>query len=214
MRALFDSFDANFDGKLQIQEATNLIRSVLKLNTQKDIDFVLFNIFQIGNLGGEIDFLEFCPYFIEYVSSLGISSFLMSYPPGKRTIDRDEFVRLFRNTFYFLKVSRIRDELLWGFFDIIDTNKDGLITFNEYLEWVLNFLCPGTLLVDIYYFDLDDMALSAGLNMITADIVLEKKEIPVLTKYKFTDLTLAHSIRAHLMKLLERFDKNRNFIFE
>lgn len=81
----------------------------MRLNSEKDIDYVLFNIFRIGDTGGEIDFTEFCPYFIEYVCNLGISSFLMSYPHGKRTINVDEFVRLFRNSFYFLKVSRIKD---------------------------------------------------------------------------------------------------------
>lgn len=122
------------------------------MSTNKDIDYVLFNIFRIGDTGGEIDFANFCPYFIEHVSNLGISSFLMSCPPGKRLIDRDEFVRLFRNSFYFLKVSRIKDELLWGFFKRIDLDEDGFIDFDEYIEWVLWFLCPNILGNDEYYF--------------------------------------------------------------
>lgn len=81
----------------------------MKLSTNKDIDYVLFNIFRIGDTGGEIDFTNFCPYFVEHVGNLGISSFLMSCGPGKKYIDRDEFVRLFRTSFYFLKVSRIKD---------------------------------------------------------------------------------------------------------
>ena len=70
---------------------------------------MLFYIFHIGDAGGEIEFVDFIPYFIEHICNLGISSFLMHYPPGKRTMDRDEFVRLFKNTFYFLSVSKIRD---------------------------------------------------------------------------------------------------------
>ena len=98
----------------------------------------------------------------------------MSYPPGKRTIDLDEFVMLFRNSFYFLKVSRIKDELLWGFFDKIDFDKTGLISLEEYIDWVKDFLSPSSNFVDNYYFELDDMSLEIGLNMITDDVVLEK----------------------------------------
>lgn len=99
----------------------------------------------------------------------------MGCPPGKKLIDRDEFVRLFKNSFYFLKVSRIKNELLWGFFDRIDLDQDGLIDFDEYIEWVQWFLCPNILGNDEYYFQLDDMSLAIGNNMITDDIVLEKK---------------------------------------
>ena len=35
-----------------------------------------------------------------------------------------------------------------------------------------------------------------------------------MSKYKFSNLELAHKTRAHLMKLIARFDKNQNFIFE
>ncbi len=91
----------------------------------------------------------------------------MNHPPGKRTINRDEFVKLFRNSFYFLQASRIKDELLFGFFETIDTDHDGLITFNQYIAWVKDFLAPAEFLVDIYYFELDDMSSQLGLGMIT-----------------------------------------------
>lgn len=58
------------------------------------------------------------------------------------------------------------------------------------------------------------MSLEIGVNMITDEVILEKKVHPSLTKYKFTNLDLAHRIRAHVMKLIARFDKNSNFIFE
>ena len=35
-----------------------------------------------------------------------------------------------------------------------------------------------------------------------------------MTKYSFSDLSLAKNTRAHLMKLLHPFDKNQNYIFE
>lgn len=71
-----------------MDEARNLVRNILKLSTQKDIDYVLFNIFQLGE-NGEIDFANFCPYFVEHVGNLGISQFLANHPPGKKQINRD-----------------------------------------------------------------------------------------------------------------------------
>lgn len=50
--------------------------------------------------------------------------------------------------------------------------------------------------------------------MITDDVVLEKVQVPKMSKYKFSNLELAHKTRAHLIKLIARFDKNQNFIFE
>ena len=213
LRALFDSFDVNYDGKLQIEEARNLIRSILKLNTPKDIDYVLFNIFHIAE-NGEIDFINFATYFIQHVAEMTLNAFLQSHAPGKKTLSLDEFIKLFRNTFYFLNVSRIKDELLAGFFRIIDTDHDGLITIIQYLDWVKNFLCPAVIHTDGFYFDLDDMSLALGNNVITAEIELPERQVPKLTKFKFSDIAFAKSIRAHVMKLIERFDRNKNYIFE
>ena len=161
--------------------------------------------------------MNFCPYFVEHVGNLGISDFLSNHPPGKKTINRDEFVRLFRHSFYFLNVSRIQDELLWGHFAKIDTDNDGLITFDQYIEWLKSFLCPAAFNTDSYYFELDDAALGLGNGLITTEIVVPKKDLSSLsklTKVSFSDLTLAKDTRANLMKLLHRFDKNQNYIFE
>lgn len=154
--------------------------------------------------------MSFCSYFIEHVANLSISDFLSNHPPGKKTINRDEFVRLFRNSFYFLNVSRIQDELLWGFFAKIDTDNDGLISFDQYIEWVKSFLVPHVFNTDVYYFELDDLALGLGNRLITDEIVPKKDltGLSKLTKLSFSDLTLAKTTRANLLKLLHKFDKN------
>lgn len=84
----------------------------------------------------------------------------------RRVLNRDQFVELFKSSFVFLSTSRIQDELLWRFFKRIDTDGDGLISFEQYIVWLKSFLCPALYRGDSYYFDLDDMGLELGSNMI------------------------------------------------
>jgi Ca2+-binding EF-hand superfamily protein len=49
-------------------------------------------------------------------------------------------VILFKNTYKFLGVSKIKDEFLWLHFAKIDKNHDGLISFEEYLDWIRRFI--------------------------------------------------------------------------
>lgn len=74
-----------------------------------------------------------------------------------------------------MKVSRIKDDLLWGFFAKIDTDNDGLISFNQYLHWLKTFLCPATFSTDAFYFELDDMASAHGNHLITSEVDIPKK---------------------------------------
>lgn len=55
LRRLYNAFDFNKDGRLQLEEIKTLIADILKLKNRKDIDYVLFTIFSLG-AGGEILF--------------------------------------------------------------------------------------------------------------------------------------------------------------
>ena len=63
MRVLYNNFDFNNDGKLELDEIKTLIADILKLKTRKDINYILFNLFDLGNMQ-EIGFEIFCPYFV------------------------------------------------------------------------------------------------------------------------------------------------------
>lgn len=83
-----------------------------------------------------------------------------------------------------------------------------------------SFLCPALYRGDIYYFDLDDMDLDAGSNMILDEfksvIVKESRIIREafdFSKYNFSNTELAHRLRSNLLILLIEFDRNRNKLF-
>ena len=135
LRRLYLAFDYNNDGLLQTVEAKALITDILKLNSKKDIDYILFTIFNLGERG-QVTFIDFCNYFVEHVGELGLSQLVAKNPTMKRVLTRDQFITLFRSSFGFLAVSRIKNDLFWGFFSKIDTDRDGLISFEQYMAWL------------------------------------------------------------------------------
>ena len=78
--------------------------------------------------------------FIYLAAELGLSRYSKNHSVSKKTLDKDQFVVLFRNSFKFLNVARIRTDFLYKVFAKIDKNNDGLISFEEYLDWVKRFL--------------------------------------------------------------------------
>lgn len=76
-----------------------------------------------------IEFEPFAMIFIYLVAELGLSRYSKNHGISKKTLNKDEFVILFRNSFKVFEVSRIRPEFLYRVFAKIDKNNDGLITF-------------------------------------------------------------------------------------
>ena len=220
LRRLYLTFDYNHDGLLQTVEAKALITDILKLNSKKDIDYILFTLFNLGERG-TVTFVDFCNYFVEHVGELGLSLLVVKNPTMRRVINRDQFVQLFRSSFGFLAVSRIQDDLFWGFFNKIDTDRDGWISFEQYMAWLREFLCPELYRGDSYYFELDDADLAFGKSMILEEsfdwgnVIVTREAAKILrilklSKYRFTNLELAKRIRANIISLLATFDKNYN----
>ena len=55
------------------------------------------------------------------------------------------------NSFTFAKLSKFKKSILYKIFDKIDKNHDGLITFDEYLDWVKRFLAVLKYFGDEFY---------------------------------------------------------------
>lgn len=113
-----------------------------------------------------------------------------------------------------LEVERVSDRLLWKFFEKIDTNKDGLISFGEYLAWVSDFLAVLAYFGLEYYIVEDDEDLAIGADMILSNMLLVKTKEYIASDFHFSSLDLARRVRNRMLKLIEQYDSNHNFNLE
>lgn len=95
-----------------------------------------------------ISFETFAGQFIYLIGQLGLSKFAINRQSSRRSLNKDEFVRLLRSSYSFLNLDTFKTSILHKIFAKIDKNNDGLISYDEYLDWVRRFLS-----VDKYYGD-------------------------------------------------------------
>lgn len=116
--------------------------------------FMLNGLFKLNSK--TIEFVPFAIAFLYLVAELGLSRYQSNHPVTKKILNFDEFLVLFRNSFKVFNVARIRPQILRLIFDKIDTNRDGLITFDEYLRWVRLYLAVDTNRGEEFYLKEDD----------------------------------------------------------
>lgn len=116
--------------------------------------FLISGLFRMDSK--TIQFVPFARLFLYLVAELGLSRFRQNHPATKKTLDKNEFATLFRNSYGFMKISKMRQEYLWLHFARIDKNGDGLISFDEYLDWVRRFLCVEQYFGDEFWVEEDD----------------------------------------------------------
>lgn len=105
---------------------------------------------------GSIEFLPFAIIFLYLVAQLGLSRFQANHLSTKKFLNSDEFITLLRNTYKFLNIGRIRKEILLLIFRKIDKNNDGLISLNEYQDWIQRYLAVDLNRGDEFYLKEDD----------------------------------------------------------
>lgn len=108
-----------------------------------------------------------------------------------------------------LDPERVTQNVLHAWFDFIDTNKDGRISFAEFLNWVKNFLAV------LHYYgaipDIDNRRLGLGNRAIYSEY-----QMKFLTKtarvipFHFSDLSLARRVRERTLELIEKNDEDKN----
>lgn len=108
-----------------------------------------------------------------------------------------------------LDPERVTQNVLHAYFDIIDTDRDGKISFAEYLRWVKTFLAV------LQYFgyipDIDNKRLGLGNRAIFSEL-----QMKLMTKtarfipFNFTDLGLARRVRERTIQLIEINDEDKN----
>lgn len=109
------------------KELRGLVLAILGDLSEAEITFLLNGLLKLTDKN--IEFEPFAMIFIYLVAELGLSRYSKNHGVTKKTLNKDEFVILFRNSFKVFEVARIRPEFLWRVFAKIDKNNDGLISF-------------------------------------------------------------------------------------
>jgi len=90
---------------------------------------------------------------------MGLARYSRNNPISKKTLNRDEFILVLKNSYIFAKLDKFKKVILYKIFAKIDKNNDGLITFEEYLDWVKRFLAVLRYFGDEFYVSEDDYEL-------------------------------------------------------
>lgn len=133
----------------------------------------------------------------------------------------EEFLVLFRNTFKFVNIDKVKRTILVLIFGLIDKNHDGLISLKEYLDWVKRFLAVDLNRGEEFYLKEDDESIEGGdiFESETPLVILpdpqEKKTTSYrLKKFTFSNYDLSDLVRKRVWELLIPFDKNKDLTFD
>jgi hypothetical protein len=74
----------------------------------------------------------------------------------RKTLTRDEFALLLKNSFSFLKLGQFKNSILFKMFEPIDKDHNGLISYDEYLDWVKRFPSVPHYFGDEFYVEEND----------------------------------------------------------
>lgn len=121
----------------------------------------------------------------------------------KKMMSKLEFIRLLKETFRFLDLSRFKDEILCKIFEKIDKDHDGWITYDEYMDWIIKFLAAGTYKSGEFLAMIDDMDFDSSLSY--------EKEVdhnPKRSCMVFSDYSLAKIVRARVRQLILMHSKD------
>ena len=153
------------------------------------------------------------------IAELGLTRYSQNHPNAKKTLNKEEFLILLRNTYKFLLILRVKTSILLLIFAKIDKNNDGLITYDEYLKWVKYYIAVDLNRGDEYYLKEDDDAIKGDdildpekiYDVVCPTPVPEKKRKIV---FVFSNYDLSRRVRQRVLELLIPFDANKDKEFD
>jgi hypothetical protein len=134
-------YDAHVQGRTLLADDAELKALLFAIVGQLSDNEVTFIASGLNKLNFKtISFEAFASQFIYLIGELGLSKFAINRQSSKRNLNKDEFARLLKNSYSFLNLNNFKDSILHKIFAKIDKNHDGLISYDDYLDWVKRFL--------------------------------------------------------------------------
>lgn len=180
-----------------------IVRGLDETETQ-----LILNLFLKHYEGKSIEFVYFFPTFIKAMAELELSRFHRNHS-DKWSLCLEDFIHTLGNAYKCLEFGQVKKNILELYFKLIDTDKDGSITYAQYLNWVSKVLAVTKNRTDSYYLKEDDDG-NKDAKVIEPYPYKPRK----LITFKFTDTSLSGRVRQKLSELLAQFDKNKDQVFE
>lgn len=174
--------------------------------------------------------------YLDYSGEVGLKTFNAFRKETEDNLSHEDFYNLFISTFRQLDSMRVRESFLKSIFQVIDSNRDGVISLQEYAFWIRDFISAPHPLQNQrkrYYVKEDDLNIpttgeepiivgSQQNKTIVENGHVQMKLVQQLTQPrlinnnipKLTNLELGERIIKHTVNLLSRYDLNRNSSFE
>jgi hypothetical protein len=98
---------------------------------------------------------------LHLIAELRLSRFSRYNNITQKVVTKDQFNVLFKNTYQFLSLGRIKISFLDKLYLIVDQNHDGIATYEEYLDCIRMFIAIPKYFGDEFYFKEDDLDLDS-----------------------------------------------------
>ncbi|KAJ3180925.1 hypothetical protein HDU87_001571 [Geranomyces variabilis] len=144
-RIIFDKFDTDSSGTINVKEFRNLCYDMGYFLSDKELSLAIKLVDGDGN--GEISYNEFIKWWQKEnrFAALQLSpselAELSDISLEFQRFDKDQSgtidVREFRMLYADLVKRRMTKKTLAGMLEELDNNRDGKVSFNEYVQWVL-----------------------------------------------------------------------------
>lgn len=211
LRRLYDGYVQGRSLQANDAEIRELLFAILGQLSLAELSFLASGLLRLNYK--VISFEQFAVAFIYLVAELGLSRYSSNHSSSKRTLDKDEFVLLLINTYSWCRLSKFKKSILYKIFAKIDKNNDGLISFEEYLDWVKRFLAVLKYYGDQFYV-LEDDEDNDSSDCFEDDAPPAPINRSVVQKFNFSDYSFARKVRARVLELLIPYDKDQNKQFD
>ena len=104
LKKLYEIFVCGRSLALNDENLRGLLQSILGVLTEHQENYLINNLYKLE--GSNIEFIPFAIIFLYLVAELGLTRFAENHPNSKKTLNKDEFLLLLRNTFKFLSILR------------------------------------------------------------------------------------------------------------